>query len=102
MFVTGMVTPLDALTIQKPYLILFMVLIKVGDHHLLVRLWDERYLGAGRNIHVILPESYTSKFGPAQLTAINNCTAFYKLILLGFSHQGQPVLQFRHANGTVV
>jgi len=102
MFVTGMVTPLDALTLLKPYLIIFMVPIKAGDHHLLVRLWDERYLGAGQNIYVILPESYTSKFSPAQLTGINNSMLSYKLILLGFSLHGQPVLQFQHVYGTVV
>jgi hypothetical protein len=103
MYVTGMVTPLDALTLLKPYLIIFMVPIKAGeDHHLLVRLRDERYLGAGQNIHVILPEGYTSKFGPAQLTGINNSTLSYKLIMLGFSLHGQPVPQFQHVDGTVV
>jgi len=42
MYAAGMITPLDMLTLQKPYLILYTIRIAVeGGYQLLVELWDE-------------------------------------------------------------
>jgi hypothetical protein len=98
----GMITPIDSLIPHIPYMILHME--PIGDmesSHLLVKLWDEWYLGAGQFIFVILPENYVSQFGPALVAAINSCTVFYKLILTRFSSQGQPLLLFEHYHRTV-
>ena len=103
MYAVGMLTPIDRLIPHTPYMILHMEPFGVGDgFHLLVKLWEEWYLGAGQSVFIILPGNYASQFSPALVSAINSCTVFYKLILSGFSPQGHPILQFQRYHRTVV
>jgi len=100
LYASGMVSTLEALIPNKPYLILYMERLRVcEDFCTLVKLWEEHDLGSGRNIFAILPEEYNGAFSPTEMSAINNQSSFCKLILLGFSHLGKPVLQFRHYVG---
>ena len=91
----GMVTPLGELTPRKPYLIVRMELRTVGEgYHLKVTLWEELYLGVGRNVYIILPEVYATLFTPELMSGINNGTSILKLVLLGVSPWELPILQF--------
>jgi len=103
MYAVGMLTPLDRLIPHAAYMILHMERIGEGeDSHLLVKLWEEWHLSAGQFVYIILPGNYASQFSPAQVLAINSCAVFYKLILSGFSPQGQPILQFQQHHRSVV
>jgi len=103
MYAVGMLTPIDTLIPHTKYMILHMEPFGVGDgFHLLVKLWEEWYLGAGQSVFVILPWNYASQFSPALVSAINSCAVFCTLILSGFSPQGQPILQFQRYHRTVV
>jgi len=61
MYAVGMLTPIDSLIPHIPYMILHMETIgNMESSYLLVKLWDEWYLGAGQFIFVILPENCVS------------------------------------------
>ena len=101
-YAVGMLTPIDRLIPHIPYMILHMESNgEAESSHLLVKLWEEWYLGAGQFVFVILPENYVSQFSPALMAANNSCAVFYKLILSGFSPQGQPILLFEQYHRTV-
>jgi len=60
LYASGMVTPLEVLVRNKPYLILYMERFRVADDfYTLVKLSDELNLGLGRNVFVILPDEFT-------------------------------------------
>jgi len=104
LYASGMVTPLENLVHTKPYLILYMERFRVEDGiYTLVKLWDDYSLGFGRNVFVILPLEFTDSFSSTEITSINQQVSFCKLILMGFSGMGKPVLVFkRYMNGVEV
>jgi len=93
MYAVGMLTPIDRLYRGAPYLIVHMERIGEGQH-LLVKLWEEWHRGAGQFLFVILPDMYASYFCSGRVVAVNSCAVRFKMILLGFTPRGQPVLRF--------
>jgi len=93
MYAVGMLTPVDRLYRDAPYRILHMERIGEGQH-LLAKLWEEWNQGAGQFVFIILPDMYASYFSSARVVAVNSCAVLFKLILLGFTPRGQPVLRF--------
>jgi len=97
LYASGMVSPLEVLARNKPYLILYMEWFRVADgFYTLVRLWDEINLGSGRDVFVILPEEFTESFSSIEIISINQQSSFCKLILIGFSNLGKPFFHFQH------
>ena len=91
----GIVTPLHELTQHKAYPIVHIGRSTVGEHYcVILKLWDELNLGVGRNVFIILPVNYASLFTPRLVSNINNGTLILKLVLLGFTPWGLPILQF--------
>jgi len=91
----GIVTPLHELTQHKAYLIVHIGRSTVGERYcVILKLWDELNLGVGRNVFIILPVNYASLFTPRLVSNINNGTLILKLVLLGFTPRGLPILQF--------
>ena len=103
LYAVGMLSPIDRLVPHATYTILHVERIGEGDgHHLLVKLWEEWYHGVGQFVYIILPDNYRSQFSPALVVAINSFAVLYKLILVGFSPQGRPVLRFERYHRSVV
>jgi len=98
LFATGMVVRLEELILGRPYLILYIEKFRTVDgEETLIKLWfDSR-----RDAYVILPEDCSIPFTTTQMARINNKTLFTKLILLGFTPLGKPILQFQYGGGTV-
>jgi len=103
LFAVGMLTPIDRLVPHATYTILHMERIEEDNgHHLLVKLWEEWYHGVGQFVYIILPDYYRSRFSPTLVVAINSFAVLYKLILVGFSPRGWPVLRFERYHRSVV
>jgi len=87
LYASGMVSPLEMLDLNKPYLILYMERFRVEDSfYTLVKLWDELNLGSGRNVFVILAEEFTESFSFVEIASINQQSSCCRLILVGFSN----------------
>jgi hypothetical protein len=89
LFATGMVVRLEELILGRPYLILYIEKFRtVNGEQTLIKLWfDSR-----RDAHVILPEDCSIPFSSLQMAKINNKALFTKLMLLGFTPLGKPIL----------
>jgi len=98
LFASGMVVRLEELILGKPYLILYIEKFRTfdGQQTLIKLCFDSR-----RDAFVILPEDCSLPFTSSQMARINNKTLYNKLILLGFTHLGKPILQFQYAGGTI-
>jgi len=96
LYAAGMVVRLNELILRKPYLILYIEKFRTVDgQQTLIKLWfDSR-----RDAFVILPEDFSLQFTSSQMARINCKTLYIKLILLGFSNSGKPILQFQYAGG---
>jgi len=94
----GMVVRLDELILGKPYLILYIQKFRTVDgQQTLIKFWFNSRRCALAN----LPEDFSLAFTSSQMARINNKTMYMKLILLGFTHFGKPILQFQYAGGVV-
>ena len=65
---------------------------------MILKLRDEVNPDVGRDVYIILPVIYAALFTPRLVSDIHNGTLNLKLVLLGFTPWGKPILQFYGAN----
>jgi len=91
-----MVACLDELLLHKRYRILYMEKFRTFDGlQLLVKLWFDSV----KDVFVILPPDFSPNFTISQRAKVNNKSIYIDFILLGFTRDDFPILQFIYAGG---
>jgi hypothetical protein len=87
-------TPLHELVQHNPYKLIHVGYCTAG---MVVTLWDDLRLGGGY-LYVVLPVKYEKLFTTRLVLGINNGTKNVQLVIVGFSPQGLPLLEFYGSN----
>ena len=87
-------TPLRELVQNNPYKLIHVGYCTAG---MVVTLWDDLSLGGGY-LCVVLPVKYEKRFTVRLVEDINNGIKNVQLVLVGYSPQGLPLLQFYGSN----
>ena len=91
----GRVVPLHMLELGYEYLILHIELLPTTEGlDALIRIHLDHPGSPTRTVYVILPEPCIQSITSAQVAAINRCQIFMRLVLLGITPFGKPIIRF--------
>jgi hypothetical protein len=92
----GTVSRLDTLILHKRYRIQYLRRIPAADG---VRLQVKLQFSSAKDDFFTLPPNYTRHITAAQISLINNESLFIDLVLVDYTREGFPYLEFIYAGG---